>query len=106
MKTTALVLALALLLGSARGQTCSLEDIECMSAPRVDTCTWPEWNGEAVVCEQSGEGRDGCSNQDLGCSWNTEPSCDFEGRMVEASDCRACMEAQGEGGGDARIINC
>ena len=57
MKSVALVLALALL-DSARGQVCSTADVECITAPRTYTCTWPEGAGEQpddITCEQSSQ---------------------------------------------------
>ena len=58
MKSVALVLALALL-DSARGQVCSTADVECVTAPRTYTCTWPaELAGEQpddITCEQSSQ---------------------------------------------------
>eukprot|EP01051_Picozoa_sp_SAG22_P012979 SAG22_NODE_1403_length_4492_cov_13.784430_3_plen_776_part_01 len=92
-------------LADMAGMTCTIEDAECMAAPRVDVCVWPEWRGEntdSVVCEQTSEGWGGCDNQDQGCHYDQEPTCDFR----PTGDCASCMVAAGKGGGMATIMSC
>ena len=81
--------------GRINGRTFTLDDVDCSHAPREQTCSWPEWNGEntgGVVCELvPGEG---CGadcmqcDQSNGCYENWESTCDFEGTMSD--DCSTC----------------
>lgn len=100
MKSVALVLALALL-DSARGQVCSTADVECVTAPRTYTCTWPEWAGEQpddITCEQSSQeaGWGGCNTDSCGgesggcCNSNRARSCTDD----PSEECMMCMQSR------------
>ena len=99
MKSVALALALALL-DSARGQVCSTADVECVTAPRTYTCTWPvELAGEQpddITCEQSSQeaGWGGCNTDSCGgesggcCNSNRARSCTDD----PSEECMMCMQ--------------
>ena len=111
MKSVALVLALALL-DSARGQVCSTADVECVTAPRTYTCTWPvELAGEQpddITCEQSSQeaGWGGCNTDSCGgesggcCNSNRARSCTDD----PSEECMMCMQSREDDGDEVACL--